>query len=237
MLFADYRTEIYSSDGNTLIGTTNALDKYTEYVYNISTNVLEAVQYPEDLFDNRTEYGYDSMCRLAMATAYVDTGYSLYVTYGYTNDLLTRITTNSTTYNFTYGDFAQRSSVQIGNRTLASYTYTDDQNRYLDKLTYGNGDYVEYEYDKLGRVVKETFEDGSTMYRRYRVQYEDENIASPEAELVDRIMNSPENILQRDQTGSGTVLIQYDGNINGRFLHFHQKFCGALVFIGIVRFS
>ena len=167
MLFADYRTEIYSSDGNTLIGTTNALDKYTEYVYNISTNVLEAVQYPEELFDNRTEYGYDSMCRLAMATAYVDTGYSLYVTYGYTNDLLTRITTNSTTYNFTYGDFAQRSSVQIGNRTLASYTYTDDQNRYLDKLTYGNGDYVEYEYDKLGRVVKETFEDGSTVSYKY----------------------------------------------------------------------
>ena len=62
----------------------------------------------------------------------------------YTNDLLTKITTGSTTYDFTYGAFALRSSVKIGERTLASYSYTTDRNNYLTTLAYGNGDSVQY---------------------------------------------------------------------------------------------
>ena len=31
--------------------------------------------------------------------------------------------------------------------TLATYTYTNDQNHYLEKLDYGNADSVEYEYN------------------------------------------------------------------------------------------
>jgi len=157
----------YTDDGNALTSTTNTLYKTTRYGYNVDTNVLEWVQYPEDTEATRTVYTYDDMYRLASAVTNVDSDYSLYASYGYTNDLLTRLTTNSTVYNFTYGDFAQRSSVGVGNRTLASYTYTDDQNRYLDKLTYGNGDYVKYEYDSLGRVTKETFENGSTVSYAY----------------------------------------------------------------------
>ena len=45
------------------------------------------------------------MYRLARAQAAVDTGYTLRASYGYTNDLLSSITTQSTTYNFTYGDW------------------------------------------------------------------------------------------------------------------------------------
>ena len=85
-------------------------------------------------------------------------------TYTYTDDYLTKIQTPSTTYSFTYGDFGLRESVKIGNRTLATYKYTeetqkgdeDDHNYDLDRLDYGNGDRVEYEYDGKGRVIKET---------------------------------------------------------------------------------
>lgn len=91
-------------------------------------------------------------------------------TYTYTDDYLTKIQTPSTTYSFTYGDFGLRESVKIGNRTLATYKYTeetkkgdeDDHNYDLDRLDYGNGDRVEYEYDGKGRVIKETFMDGDT---------------------------------------------------------------------------
>ena len=57
--------------------------------YNADTNVLEWVQYPEDTAETRTEYSYDALYRLATAETMVDSGYSLAVEYGYTDDLLT----------------------------------------------------------------------------------------------------------------------------------------------------
>ena len=154
-------TAAYSSDGNRLVSTTDALGNTTTYHYNADTNVLEWVQYPKDTEATRTEYTYDSMYRLASATAEVDSGYSLDASYTYTDDLLTKITTNTTAYTFNYGDFAQISSIKISGRTLASYSYTDDQNRYLESLDYGNGDSVQYTYDNNGRVTKQTYEDGT----------------------------------------------------------------------------
>ena len=58
-------------------------------------------------------------------------------------------------------------SIKIGSRTLASYTYTDDRNNYLSSLDYGNGDKVQYSYDKYGRLVAELYEDGDTVTYKY----------------------------------------------------------------------
>lgn len=160
----------YTSDYNRMATSTDDLANITTYCYNENTNVLEWVQYPNDTDYTWTSYTYDSMYRLANARA-IDATLSpsttLTASYTYTNDLLTEIETTSTTYSFVYGDFAQRSSIMVGDRTLASYTYTDDQNHYLDQLTYGNGDTINYEYDDEGRVTKETFEDGSTVSYAY----------------------------------------------------------------------
>ena len=104
------------------------------------------------------------MASVACAT---DTGLHMSVDYDYANDLLTQVQTPSTTYNFTYGDFSLTTGVSIGNRSLAAYHYTNDANRYLDMLEYGNGDYIDYEYDNLGRLIQETFEDGDTVIYRY----------------------------------------------------------------------
>ena len=125
------------------------------------------MQYPEDTEATRTEYTYDNMYRMASAAAATDSGLSMSASYTYTDDLLTKIQTPSTTYNFTYGDFALRSTVKVGDTTLATYTYTTDGNNRLDKLTYGNGDYVQYTYDDQGRVVKDTYEDGDTVKYQY----------------------------------------------------------------------
>ena len=157
----------YSEDGNVLVSTTDALAKVTQYGYNGDANVLEWVQYPEDTEATRTEYSYDTMYRLATVAADVDSGYSLDATYTYTEDLLTSLETNSTTYNFSYGSFSQISAIRAGTRTLASYTYTNTQDRYLQKLTYGNSDYVRYVYDDYGRVTQEVYEDGDTVTYTY----------------------------------------------------------------------
>ena len=153
------------ADGNRLASTTDAAGNVTTYNYNAQTNVLESVQYPNGS-GTTTTYTYDDMYR--MSTAAASTGsQTLSAAYTYTDDLLTKITTGSTTYDFAYGNFALRSSIKIGSTTLASYTYTDNQNKYLQKLAYGNGDSVQYTYDNYGRVTKETFEDGDTVSYKY----------------------------------------------------------------------
>ena len=174
-------TATYSSDGNRLEKTTDALGKETKYGYNAQTNVLEWVQYPEDTdgtdgtADTRTKYTYDELYRMATAACATDTGKNLSAAYTYTDDYLTAIQTPSTTYRFNYGDFGLRTSVRVGNRTLAAYSYTEeaawgeeDDRRYdLDRLDYGNGDSVEYTYDDKGRLVTQTYEDGDYLYHKY----------------------------------------------------------------------
>ncbi len=84
----------------------------------------------------------------------------------YTNGQLTQLSTPSVDYNFTYGDLGLRSSVSVGELILASYTY-DGPNHAISRLDYGNGDGIQYTYDSLGRIVKETYEDGSTVTYQY----------------------------------------------------------------------
>ena len=159
-------TAAYTTDGNRLSTTTDAAGKVTTYDYDANTNVLKSVQYPKDTSTTKTTYSYDSMYRLASAAATSDYGSALMASYTYTDDLLTEIETGSTTYSFSYGDFARRSSIQIGSRTLATYTYENTTGR-LTQLDYGNGDVIKYTYDKQGNVTKQTYEDGDTVTYEY----------------------------------------------------------------------
>ena len=159
-------TADYSEDGNRLEFTTDALGQITTYGYNPDTNVLDWVQYPEDTPETRTEYTYDAMYRTATAALETDTGLSLSAEYTYDNDLLTSIKTASTTYNFTYGNFALRGSVAVGNKILASYDYQDGTN-WLERLDYGNDDFVQYTYDDQGRVIRQDYDSGAYVTYHY----------------------------------------------------------------------
>ena len=66
-------------------------------------------------------------------------------------EFLDSITTESTTYDFTYDAFGNTTSVKAGNSTLASYTYNANNGK-LSILTYGNGVKVKYLYDVLDRI-------------------------------------------------------------------------------------
>lgn len=156
----------YSSDGNRLVSATDATGKVTSYSYNANTNVLEWVKYPEDTTATQTNYTYDTMYRMASAAATTDSNLALSAAYTYSDDLLASIQTGSTKYDFTYGGFALREDIKIGNRTLAEYSYTA-KDHYLSALDYGNEDKVQYTYDKQGRVTKQTYEDGVTVTYRY----------------------------------------------------------------------
>lgn len=154
-------TFVYADNGNRLLSSTDALGRTTAYGYDPDTNVLDWVQNPGDTEATRTNYAYDSVFRPTGVTAATNTGLSLSAGYQYENDYLSQITTGSTTYSFTYGDFGLRETVKAGSYTLATYAYTNDQNRYLSELVYGNGDKITYTYDSHGRATRQTYEDGA----------------------------------------------------------------------------
>ena len=172
----------YTEDGNRMVSSTDSMGNTTHYNYDENTNVLNWVQYPEDTAATKTEYGYDEMFRPESVETVTNKNKEMSVGYTYENDLLTKVETPATTYNFTYGEFSLTSSVVIGNleaenleegdtetenRVLATYTYTDDRNFYLKKLNYGNNGYVQYEYDDKGRILSATYEDGKTIEYTY----------------------------------------------------------------------
>ena len=155
----------YSDNGNALVTSTDTVGNVTTYRYDPDTNVLEWVEHPEDNDSDKTFYTYDEMYRV-ISTSLGEVLPYQEVSYTYTDDLLTEITTSSTSYTFAYGDFALPSSVKIGSQPLASYEYEDRTQR-LTKLLYGNNDFIEYTYDEQGRVTKDTYEDGETVSYLY----------------------------------------------------------------------
>lgn len=63
----------------------------------------------------------------------------------------TGITHGNTNYYFTYDQFGNNLTTSVGNYTLATNSYLGN-NGNLNKVTYGNGDYTEYEYNCFGGV-------------------------------------------------------------------------------------
>ena len=177
----------YSDDGKLLLSTTDAAGNITHYVYDVDTNVLKSVQYPEDTLDTITKYEYYENTYLLKSVSAKVRGETESLAessaiYEYQNDLLSKITTGSTEYGFSYTDFALRSQIKIGNRSLASYIYkdiNDSASIYADSkfndapihsligLDYGNGDKVQYTYDKQGKITSQTYEDGDTVTYKY----------------------------------------------------------------------
>ena len=160
----------YTSDGNRLLTTKDDLENVTTYCYNENTNALEWVQNPNDTEATRTTYTYDEMYRLATASAAVpglSEGTALTASYTYEDDQLTEIQTASTTYELYYGHFGVPTGVSIGDRWLAFYEYSEDANRYLEVIEYGNRQINIFDYDSEGRLIRERFDDGSNVTYTY----------------------------------------------------------------------
>ncbi len=164
----------YTGDGNRLHTTTDALGAVTTYNYDADTNVLISVQYPKDTEEPKTIYTYDNMYRLQSVQTAPNQSPALSAQYAYTDDLLTSIQTGAKTYSFTYGDFSQCSSIKVGNKILANYTY-NSEDHLLSGLAYGNGNTVQYTYDSYGRPTAVTYSNSGTVSYDYD---NDGNLAS-----------------------------------------------------------
>ncbi len=82
------------------------------------------------------------------------------VAYLYASGRLSGINTATTAYTISYDTFGNMVSVSAGGNVLATYTYTAGNGK-LTRMTYGNGEYEEYTYDNLDRLVKVTYNGNS----------------------------------------------------------------------------
>ena len=86
------------------------------------------------------------------------------VMYIHPNNRLTEISAKGATYLFGYQANGNMSSVKVGVRTLAEYTYGNGGRGLPERMDYGNGDYFTYTYDALGRVEKVEYVNGTARH-------------------------------------------------------------------------
>ncbi len=148
----------YTEDGNYLASSTNQLGKVTNYNYDTVNKLLK---YVENANSVRTAYIYDEFERTEKV--YLDSDEDgiadtaeAQVSYLYASGRLSGIDTKTTDYSLTYDAFGNILTIKAGNNTLATYEYASFNGKLL-KLTYGNGDYEEYIYDSLDRLVSVKF--------------------------------------------------------------------------------
>ncbi len=126
----------YDQNKGTLTSVTDAKNNTTSYVYNANTNALQSV-----------------------------TSGGMTNSYTYSNDRLTEISVNGgTRYKFLYDAFGRTTATQVGNGTTYKNLSTLQYNNrgLLSKQTYGNADYIEFQYDNLDRLVNKSYNGSST---------------------------------------------------------------------------
>ena len=151
----------YTSNGNYLSSTTDALNNTTSYNYN-TDGTLES---ETNANGNETSYTYDANSGDLQSVSAGNSTNS----YTYENGKVKTIeTSNGTIYTFNYDAYGRNTSIELNRknstvapRTLVSYTYNSEnyQEGYtygsgnnLSKVTYGNGSSYNVYYDKTGRT-------------------------------------------------------------------------------------
>ena len=135
----------YNSTGNYITSETDSRGKTITYNVNDANGIINSVT---DAKGNTVSYTYGSNSDniTAVSSSGAENNYSYNA-----SGLLSSISHNGFSYNFTYDAFGNNQSVSVGNSTLATNSY-GTSNYNLVRTTYGNGDYIKYTYDRYDRV-------------------------------------------------------------------------------------
>ena len=154
----------------------DSLGRTTRYFYDSNNGRLKFVVNPDQ--SSGMAYTYDGSGNLTLVepVSYSSSTPSAVtnaesVQYVYSQDRLTQITTESTTYNLVYDTFGNTTSIKAGNYTLISSTY-NSRNGKLATTTYGNGLVVRYVYDELDRVSEVWYTINGTQTQAYLYEYD-----------------------------------------------------------------
>ena len=162
-------SSVYTNSNNLLEKATDSRGYTTTYEYN--GNIYKQLGTPRVVTDAKgnSVVTARSSTNGRVSQSYLSGKVSLSYTYG-SDGTLTKISRTSYSadgsasyvqdYNLAYTSLFDRlASVKVGSRTLASYEYFNNNSGPLKKMTYGNGDYISYEYDELERISKISYND------------------------------------------------------------------------------
>ena len=137
----------YTSDGRNLSTITDGRGNTTTNTYDNRNRLLVSER---DALGNTTSYTYESSTdRVTQVTA-SNGNANIVNTHSYTGDQLTGISHNGFAYSISYDGFDNQTATYVGNQLLSANTYLP-HNGLLSYSDYGNGDQVNYFYDKWGR--------------------------------------------------------------------------------------
>ncbi len=150
----------YTSDGNRLASSVDTSGNAVYYIYD-ETGFMQSMTSGdmEVLFD------YDAMgnlTRLYQQVSGLSNGTTMSNQYTYTNDKVSSITHNGFTYNFTYDEWGNQTSVQIAGVTLIGYEYADREGTQISEITYATGKSVSYSYNDDGNITGVSYNGGET---------------------------------------------------------------------------
>ncbi|MBP3685466.1 MAG: RHS repeat protein, partial [Clostridia bacterium] len=197
-------TSEYTSNGNYQTSSTDTLGNTTAYSYNTTKGTLTSVTDPKG---NVTSYTYNASTNAPLT---VTQGQST-VSYTYAADRLSTISTESSTYTFTYDEAGNTKQIKVGDRTLVTNTY-DLSKGTLTRSAYGNGATVSYTYDSFDRVTREKH--GSTTVAEY-VYDNSGNLAILKDKLngteTRYVYDLADRLVRMEDSAGLTVTYEYDG--------------------------
>lgn len=161
----------YTSDGNHIATKTDSRGKVVTYTTDLAKDTLTRVTDPNN---QSVEYTYDSVKRVTGTTAVVD-GNTYKNTYSYEDNKLKTVSHNTTsdtpdvTYTFSYDEFGNPTTVQVGAQTLSTNVYSTGGDRMLKRVEYGNGGKVHYTHDDFRRVTGIHYDDDTVP--RFEYEY------------------------------------------------------------------
>ena len=156
------RTETrYDSDGIHIAATVDPRENVVNYTYESpSSDLLKSVSDPGDV-NSKTEYVYDS--GTDKLTKVKHNGMDNTVTYGYSNEQLTKVMVGTLQYNFAYNALGNILSVGTGSSSSNIESYHYNGRNQLDQITYGNGQTVNYTYDNQERLASASDANGKIL--------------------------------------------------------------------------
>ncbi|MDO4337443.1 MAG: RHS repeat-associated core domain-containing protein [Eubacteriales bacterium] len=155
-----WMSRTFTSDKNHVSSVTDAGNNTVQYAWDTAKDLLNSMT---DARGSRITYGYDAADRLTSVAQNVTldgTVSTVRNTYTYSKDRLTAISHNGFSYGFTYDGFGNTLGASVAGNQVVSYEYAA-KNGGLEKVTYGNGDYIRYTYDSQDRIQLSYFKGAS----------------------------------------------------------------------------
>ena len=172
-----YRMSAGSPIFGTILSETDNLGVVTRYYYDQNNGRLLAVINESD--NTGTCYTYDAIGNITSVmpatyesmTEYNEITGAENVEYTYNEaNLLESITSESTTYTFSYDGFGKSDSVSIGGNEIVNYEY-NSRNGKLKKINYANNFSVRYVYDALDNIKEVWYNDNGTETKAFEYTY------------------------------------------------------------------